>query len=188
MGSASTVAPASGFTDDSATALAPLPFPFTFFGSPASTWSASSNGALSFTSLITTQLGTTIPRTAFPNNFIAVFWDDLNVNLASRVKVLTLGAAPTRRFVVEWSGFGFLAGGGIGAERLTFQAKLFESTNVVELHYCALQDNGGSISRVSGSDATVGLENSTGLVGVQHSADMANAVNTTTALRFTPAP
>ena len=188
MASATSIAPVGGFTDDSATALAALPFPFTFFGSPVTTYSASSNGALSFTSLITTQLGTTIPRAAFPNNFVAVFWDDLNVNLASRVKVLTIGAAPTRRFVVEWSGFGFLAGGGIGAERLTFQVKLFEDTNVVELHYCALQDNGGSISRVSGSEATVGLENSTGLVGLQHSADMANSVSTTTALRFVPAP
>ena len=69
---------------------------------------------------------------------------------------------------------------------MNFQVKLFETTNVVEFHYCSLDPGTGLATAVSGSGATIGLENTAGTEGVQHSFNTANSVNTTDALRFTP--
>lgn len=79
----------------------------------------------------------------------------------------------------------FLAGGA-GAERLRFQVKLFETSGVIELHYCALELNGGSMEQLTGSTSTIGLENLAGTEGVQHSFDQANSISSGAALRFVP--
>jgi hypothetical protein len=71
------------------------------------------------------------------------------------------------------------------AARLTFQVKLFATTNVIELHYCTLTPS-PMADRVTGSSATVGLENGSGTDGVQHSFDAASSVSTANAIRFTP--
>ncbi len=76
--------------------------------------------------------------------------------------------------------------GGGRPERLTFQAQIYETTNVIEFHYCTLAANSGSATDVTGGSASVGLENATGDVGVQHSYGTASSVNTTDGIRFTP--
>ncbi|MEW5741494.1 MAG: hypothetical protein AB1938_21420 [Myxococcota bacterium] len=98
------------------------------------------------------------------------------------------GSAPNRVFTVEWFDFAFSVGGAPGVERLRFQAKLFETSNVVELHDCALLANGGSADLVSGASATVGLENAAGTDAVRHSFNTPGSVVSGGALRFTPQP
>ena len=119
----------------------------------------------------------------FVNNIVATFWDDLNTNAMSTARAEVLGSAGSRRFVIEWGGYGFYSAGSIGTERLTFQAKLFEGTNVIELHYCTLAANGGTAGDVTGVASTIGVENATGSEAIVHSPA---PVNTTNALRFTP--
>ena len=65
------------------------------------------------------------------------------------------------------------------------QAKLFEGSNAIELHYCTLTA-GMMADRITGASATVGIESSTGTAGRQHSLDTAMSVNTTSGIRYTP--
>ena len=70
--------------------------------------------------------------------------------------VRTVGAAPNRQFVVEWSNMGVLNqnSADTGAV-LTFEAVLYESTNYIQFLY---QSAGGPDS--DGSTATIGFQNS----------------------------
>ncbi|MCA2981488.1 MAG: hypothetical protein INH37_24705, partial [Myxococcaceae bacterium] len=180
--------------DDGSTPFASLPFPFTFYGSPVTTYSVSSNGLVGFDTATTGAVEAFVVRSGMPsisapNNLAAVFWDNLtNVPGLSTARAQVFGSPGSRRFVVEWANFGLSTPTApfVGPERLTFQLKVYEGTNVVELHYCALNANGGSASRVTGQLATVGLEGAAGLSAVVHSVQTSSAVNTSTALRFTP--
>ena len=62
------------------------------------------------------------------------------------------------------------------------QVQIYEATNVVELHYCALT----GATQATGSSATVGIESLTGSDGTQHSFNTPGSVATNQALRFTP--
>lgn len=71
--------------------------------------------------------------------------------------------------------------------RLTFQAKLFETSNVIEFHYCAMEATmAPDIARATGGSATIGLENAGGTAGTQHSFNTPASVQTGVLLRFTP--
>jgi hypothetical protein len=89
---------------------------------------------------------------------------------------------PNPHFTIDWYSYSFSG----RTASLRFQAHLYEN-GVVEFHYCTLSDTGTSV-RYTGSEATVGIEGSSGLTGIQHSHNQANAVSTTSAIRFTPAP
>ena len=66
--------------------------------------------------------------------------------------------------------------------------KLFETSNVIEFHYCVLSANAPLLPRVRGNSATVGFENMSGTRGFLHSFDTTSSVSTSQALRFTPNP
>ncbi len=68
---------------------------------------------------------------------------------------------------------------------MTFQAKLFETTGVIELHYCALAA-GMMAPLLTGGSATVGIESPDGRSGRQHSFNAAMSVSTAGAIRFSP--
>jgi len=69
--------------------------------------------------------------------------------------------------------------------RLTFQAKLFETTGVIELHYCTLTP-GMNAGFATGSSATIGVESPDGRSGRMHSHERAMSISTTSAIRFSP--
>jgi hypothetical protein len=173
--------------DDATSARLALPFSVPFFGDSMTQFSVSTNGLVQLYASAGGRPSAAfsnapIPTTFEPNGMIAALWDDLEGPPGSAVWTHVLGTAPSRRFVVEWSGFRFLGDGG---STLTFQAKVFES-GVVELHYCGL--TGSDAGRASGGSATIGLEDALGVDGTQHSFDMPGVIGTTNAIRFTPAP
>ncbi len=185
MGTA--VAPSGGsWSDDSVAPIAALPFTFSLMGSDVTRWAISSNGLLELFnattgSTSTEYFNTTIPSTATPNGFVAAFWDDLTtVSGMTAGRTATLGTAPSRRFVVEWTNFTSVSD---STARLTFQAKLFETTNVVEIHYCSLAPATGS---ASGSNATIGVEDLTGSFGAQISYNTAAGATSGNGYRLTP--
>jgi hypothetical protein len=173
--------------DDDATEIIDLPFPFTFFGERVLEYSVSTNGLVQ---LWPTLMGTPstafdnvpIPTPAEPNGFIAAWWDDLLSHMGARVLTRTRGTAPNRRFVVQWTGYSFYND---NTARMTFQAKLFETSNVIEVHYCSVTP-GMNAGFATGSSASVGMESGTGRTGLQHSFNTAMSISTATALRWTP--
>jgi hypothetical protein len=174
--------------DDTVSAARDLPFSLSFYGETELEYTVSSNGLLQlFPALPATGSSalenTAIPNAAAPNGFVAAFWDDLFPEpMISDVTARTLGTAPSRRFVVQWRNFSHYAD---RMARITMQAKLFETTGVIELHYCTLTP-GAMAPLVTGSSATIGVESRDGRNGRMHSHERAMSVSATTALRFTP--
>ncbi|MBL8919285.1 MAG: hypothetical protein JNJ54_10520 [Myxococcaceae bacterium] len=184
----------SGVTgDDVTSAVTALPsgFAFSYFGVPATHFSASSNGfvqihhlAPSLTS--STAFNASIPDSATPNGLIAALWDDLNVGTGASGTYNTFGMAPNRRFTFQWANYTFFGG---ESEQLTIQVQLHETTNLVEVHYCSLVPamTMSSAARTSGGSATVGVESLDGSRGTQVSTNSVNpGIATGGGYRFTP--
>jgi hypothetical protein len=190
MGSAPVTPSGGTWSDDSTTPVTALPFTARFFATDVTHFSVSSNG---FMQLWPSSAGTplssatnaAIPTAGTPNNLIAAFWDDLVPisGMNNGVLTATLGTAPTRRFVVQWRDWGtYLTAGA----QLTFQAKVFEGTGVVEVHYCAMTATAAAMTRASGSEASVGTEDATGAFGTQVGFNTAGTVVTGMGYRLSP--
>ena len=176
-------------SDDAVSGTLALPFAFTFFGAAQTHYAVTNNGLLQF---FTSAAGigdsdyanTPIPTSVTPNGFAAPFWDDLYPTGTTVIQTITSGTAPNRKMTVEWFDASFYPSA--RPERLQFQAQLYETSNVIEFHYCNLAPGAGSLPETTGASATIGLENAAGTDGVQHSTNTASAVSTANALRFTP--
>jgi serine protease len=154
--------------DDSYTTIA-LPFAFTFYGQSQSTITVSTNGFANFGSTAGSAVyaNTAIPSTALPNSAIYPFWDNLNLTFTGRVYSRTTGSAPNRTFTIEW--YQVAHSGNIGA--VTFELNLHETTNTLDFQY--VNTNFGDPTYNSGASATSGVENGTGMLGVQNSYNQA---------------
>lgn len=158
--------------NDDAIALVDLPFDFILFkdiypaGSPIS---VAVNGYLSLEGLSVDEFqnaplpSKTVTRGGsaagtfgtVPPSLIAPFWDDLIMHSNSAVTTKTVGAAPSRQFVVEWSNLSILDEFGTDQNAsLTFEAVLYEGSNDVQFLYSSM-----SGPRSNGSSATVGMQN-----------------------------
>lgn len=166
-------------TDDSVSTSAALPFAFSYFGAPALSYTATSNG---FAQLYATATGTgstafvngTLPTAGAPNGTVAAFWDDLLAGTGPVVRTLTTGAAGSRVFVIEWNNWN------AGGSAVQFQLQFVETTNVIEAHYCAMTADSAS--------ATIGIENFAGTSASLQSFNTAGAAVTGTGYRWTPNP
>lgn len=129
-----------------------LPFEFTIYEESWNTAYVGVNGWIHFG---TTPAGwysnQTIPNAAAPNNFLAVFWDDLDMR--TNGAVYTYHDAVNNLFIVQWTN-----NQQSGSGSLTFQAILTPWGGVT---YQYLTMTGTLTS------ATVGIENSTGTDGLQ---------------------
>ncbi len=168
-------------SSDDGTAASTIPFAFRFWNQDLAAGSAitvSSNGNFQFGAGGSPSLGGSIPSTSAPNNMIAPYWGDDHTS-ASGVCVATTGAAPNRKFIVEWRNAYHCCTAGNAT--LTFEAILSETTNTIDFVYTTMTN-----ARAS----TVGLEDSTGANAIGGCAAMATscapAANSRT--RFVPAP
>jgi hypothetical protein len=152
---------------DDATAPLTLPFAFSFYGRTYSVVCASSNGALYFVPDAAACAGLTdfanvdIASTATPNDLAGVFplWSDLTFQEAGGGAVFyqTLGAAGSRRFVVQWND-AYPAG---SPSPVTFQVVLAEGTNSILFQY-KIVDLGDGNPASRGAAATIGIRNAGG--------------------------
>ena len=122
---------------DDASAAVALPFSFSHYGTNYATANVSTNGHLSFAAASTVFTNTAIPNAAAPNAAVYPQWDDLHIDASGAgVYTATKGAAPNRKFVIEWENVHPYS----GTERWDFEAILYES--------------GGSCSSTAGSTPT----------------------------------
>lgn len=167
--------------DDTGSATMALPFAVDLFGTAVTHYGISSNG---FVQLFASAGGgvtlpgftnTPLPDAMPPNGIIAALWDDLFPE--GSVRTLVAGSGTERRLVVEWNGFSRFSARMMPAR---FQVKIFETTDVIEIHYCSFA------SGFATNSATVGIEDLGGLDAVQHSFDGSGAISAGTGVRFTP--
>jgi hypothetical protein len=167
-------ATAVGLTGDDATAVVPLPFDFSFYGTSYSAANVSTNGFLSFTGASTIPMNTGIPVASEPNGAVYVEWDNLQVDASAGVFTKSLGSAPNRRFVIEWRNIKpFNA-----IERWDLEVVLYETGKLL------LQYRNVDALRDMGSSATVGIENATGSDALQYLRNQAGLTDET-AILFT---
>jgi hypothetical protein len=145
-----------------------LPFPFVFYGQSYDAVHICANGFVEFAGPSTTNCSSsngTIPGTARPNGAIYPFWDDLVVDAASSIRTELKGAAPSRRFVIEFRNVHI---SGNTSQRLDFNAVLLENGQVLTQHRNIADD-----VRERGSSATIGIEMHTGTVALMYSLNTA---------------
>jgi RHS repeat-associated protein len=163
----------------------PIEFGFTFYGTAYNTITITSTGYITFSNLVTSQ-NAPMPSTQLPNNIIAPFWGRLNpsLNPAGGVYYKTIGTAPGRKFIVQWDKVPLVSDPG---SRLTFEVVLFEGSNEIQFQYLSMIDSqGGSGSGpVSGSAATIGIENADGTKGTEVAFNLDGAVTGGSAFSFT---
>lgn len=157
--SAGTFTPITGGTDVNAievdygiSASIPLGFSFFFDGTTYTSVKAASDGFLTFgttTSSSTTNDLDAIGATSRP--LIAALWDDLAgaASSSSQASYVVTGTAPNRVFTFEWLNWEWNYSS-TGAA-ISFQIKLYETTNVVEMVYR------GEAAAVSSGSASIGL-------------------------------
>ncbi|MEW6168235.1 MAG: PKD domain-containing protein, partial [Pseudomonadota bacterium] len=140
--------------DDSITV--PIGFTFDFYGLPRDTLNISANGLLTFGAPEGTAGNGRLPDPAFPNDVIAVLWDDLDPTTGS-VSVLVQGTSPSRAFTVSWMNVSRLGAAGT----VSFQATLYEGSNDIVLAWQNVVF--GSAEYDYGGNAVVGVEDPDGL-------------------------
>lgn len=159
-----------------------LPFSFRFYGNVYSTIHVSSNGWIGMgnTGSTTTGMGFTLPNAAAPNNVIHGLTADLDLRGASggTLEYYIEGSLPNRVFVISYTNVLFRTGGGT----VSFQVKLFETSNVVEIHTESFTNT--TLAKAQG------VENATGTVAntVTGRNNTTNWTSTgfTNGYRFTP--
>jgi hypothetical protein len=143
--------------------VVPIGFTFNFLGNDYTQLAISTNGNIQFGPTISTSFTPSF-GTAAPNNFVALFWTDMDFgsgNGNNSIRYGVSGTAPNRVFSVGFDGCRFGSGGTL---RLTGQIDLNETSGIIKLNIneVAAADAGFA----SGGDATVaGAENLDGTVG-----------------------
>jgi hypothetical protein len=109
--------------------------------------------------------------TSVPNVTLAPWFDDLRDDNTSTVNYKTEGVSPSRVFTVEW--YRVRSYSGAQYVRISFQVKLYETSNIIEFHYGTVESGTHSASE----SASIGLEDATG--GTNHFIEATNGYMTT---------
>jgi hypothetical protein len=160
--------------DDEVTGALPLGFSFSFFGTDYTDVYVSSNG---FITVLPGQSsgccsGQPLPTAGDPNGVIAAWWEDFNVPQGN-IRYQTLGTPGSRTFIAQYTNVAHFNGG----PQVTWQIKLFEGSNEIQVHYPNAATDGGTHS--------AGIENTTGTIGNQFYIGTA-ALPANTAVLYTP--
>jgi hypothetical protein len=163
-----------------------ISFPFKFYENTYTQLYFSTKGLVSFGEGGYWYSNTWIPRQTVPNNYIAVFWDDLGMYAGSRpdsgIFLYSGGTAPNRYFVIEWHRADFYSGASSSGNQdgdFTFEIILHENGDIVTQY----QSLTGSIT-----SSTVGIEDSLGIDGLQFLANQSGLSNNLAVRFFRPAP
>ncbi|MFZ0390960.1 MAG: hypothetical protein WAN36_10935, partial [Calditrichia bacterium] len=166
--------------DDTVSAAVPLPFSFEFYGTEYSQIFISSNGWAGFVNPDSNSypLNDSIPAPGALQKMIAVFWDSLQSTPGNSggIYYKTLGAAPNRRFVVQWDVRN--SSGSPAPGQIVFQLILFEESDLIKFQY-----NQVDTYYTTASSATIGLQ-SDSLTGSLYSYNTPSDIQPYSAILF----
>lgn len=165
--------------DDAGSGSISIPFTLNFFGISSATYYIASNGYVSFNNIdLNEYTPDPVGSSATPDEIIAGIWTDLNPGLGGTIKYETLGTTPNRVMVVE---FDAVREYGQSGSDTSFQIKMYETTNVIEVHT-------RNFDNLNGAGALQGVENSDATEGTAVSGRNAEnfTVSTPDAYKFTP--
>ncbi len=136
----------TGDADEGYATNIPIGFSFTYAGVDYTTVGVSSNGFLAFGTLTSANITNNLATATNGRPFVAPLWDDHDAQSASNIQYTTTGTAGSRVFTMQWSNvkWNWNAAGAV----ISFQAKLYEGTNVIEFVYepLAASANNGTAS------------------------------------------
>jgi subtilisin family serine protease len=150
-------------SDNGVSAAQSLSFRFRFYGQAYEQLYVGANGLIGFNNqgLSTTNF-TDLPSSAVPGAILCPYWDNLDPNRGGTISIGTTGVEPNRQCIVSWID---VPRNSSSSVLLTFQAVLFEGSNQILFQYQQVQPQN---SRGAGRNATVGIENETGLVAARY--------------------
>lgn len=171
--------------DDQLSAALPLGFDFDFYCNTYNTFAISSNGFITFDLAAGSGCcsGELLPDAGFfgsVNDVIAMCWTDCSPNNGGVIEYFTVGTAPNRRLIVNFTNVPPFS---TGSGNQTVQAILYEATNVIEIHATNVTPSGTTFA----NEVTLGIENSDGTIA--HAPASTNATTTAfsnVAYRFSP--
>ncbi|HEY5648539.1 MAG TPA: hypothetical protein VIU33_03505, partial [Nitrospiria bacterium] len=152
--------------DNEMSGAIPIPFSFKFFHDLPSMEAhsalyISSNGFITFEEgqsdgCPTPGLpcsGQALPNSNGPNGLIAAYWEDLDPSVGGLISYGTVGAAPNRKFIVEFDQVPHAPAG----NPVSFQIQLLEGSNEIEIYCLSCPSDGGNhtqgIETISGQNA-----------------------------------
>ncbi|MCB8916396.1 MAG: proprotein convertase P-domain-containing protein [Ardenticatenaceae bacterium] len=162
--------------DDEVSGPLPIGFSFDFYGVTYTDIRASSNGFLTVNNDTNSGCctGQALPTPGSPDGLIAGWWEDMDPGEAgSGLYYETLGTAPNRYMIVQYTNVQHYPSG----TPVTLQYKLYEGSDVIEVHYLDAPSDGGTHS--------AGLENQDGTVGIQYFLGT-TGLPALSAVRYTP--
>ena len=136
-------------SDNGSSTVQTLAFTFTFMGTSYTQFSASANGVIGLGG--TAVSGSLYATPSGSNVLIAPFQGDLKTGTDGKVHTKTFGTAPNRVLVVEFLNEMIVYSSTNAAGTGTFQARLYEGTNVIEFVYGAMARNAST----SGSNSNL---------------------------------
>ena len=98
--------------------------------------------------------------TSLPGAALAPWWDDLNADATSTLSYKTEGSAPNRIFTAQWYRVLTFYNSSTTA-RISFQVKLYETSNIIEFCYGTLEAGTHDLSE----SASIGIKDLTGGAG-----------------------
>ena len=129
-----------GLLDDEMTNALPIGFPFSYYGAAYNNVYVSSNGFISFLADQSNACCSVRqqPDGDDPNAIIAGYWGDLDPSAGGRVWYTTLGAAPNRRFIVQFDHVPHRR----STNTASFQIVLFEGPGHFEIRHRSTNSDG----------------------------------------------
>jgi len=139
----------------------PLNFIFNFYDRNYTDVYVATNGFLTFLDLQSPGVGVPveIPTADVHDGIIAGLWNAYDLRSTGNVYYQTIGSAPNRRFILQYNNIPIY---GSPTVTSTFQIKLFESSNIIEVHYLDANPKEADYNMI-------GIENHAGDKGVQYS-------------------
>lgn len=138
--------------DDGNYGAVPIGFTFRYNGTDYTQVAACTNGWLSFNTTGNFQLNNSLDGTTnVPRPFVAPLFDDLDMT-SGTASYLTTGSAPNRIFTMQWLNAKWNLNA--PAPSMSFQVKLYETTNRVQFIY---RQEAGALGSGGGFGASIGI-------------------------------